>query len=370
MAQHVRRAAHFLLLPELAHSPPNEAIVSALLELGYTVDLYAPGGQFSTAAYGKRVTAYPVTYGKRWLLHNAWHPRWRGYQLFSATSEDPLAVAGLLSWLHRRPFFALDDEIKSGSYYGNAPESWKRLCRWAIRRARLNIVNDPARIALLRDYAGLAETAPVLVYPGCFRQPPAPADRATLRRQWGFPEDALVIGVSGGFNETAGADWLLETFVRDSSIYLMVQALNLAPFARLLMQKLQGADRLYLESRRLDWQEAWASAAACDIGLAIYTSTGPQFQHMGIASNRLCMFLAMGVPVIGNRQSSYAFLETYDCGILVDSADEFAAAVAQIRSRLAAMKRNALRCAQEYIQAPERYEFLKQALAFVREPRN
>lgn len=362
MRGHEGRAAHFLLLPELAYSPPNEAIISALLELGYGVDLFVPGGACATARYGSRVSVRPVVYGKRWLLQNAFSPSWLKYQVFSSTSEDPLAVAGVLAKWHRRPFFALNDEIKSGSYYGDAPESWKRLCRWAIRSARFNIVNDTARIPLLRDYAGLPEHSKILVYPGCFRQPPAPADRPALRRQWRMPEDALVIGVSGGFNETTGADWLLQAFTRDPTLHLVLQTLNLAPLTRLLLSRLQGAERLYLEPHRLDWQEAWARAAACDIGLAIYTNTGPQFQQMGIASNRLCMFLAMGVPVIGNRQPSYRFLEEYDCGVLVDSADEFAAAVALIRSRLAIMKRNALRCAREYIQAPERYVLLRQAM--------
>ena len=204
MAGNKKKAAHFLLLPELAGSPPNEAIVHALLELGYDVDLYAPGGAFSTAAYGSRVSAFGVEYGRRWLLQNALSPRWREYQSFSGTSEDPLAVVGVLAYLHRRPSFALVDEIKSGSYSGNSPEYWKRLCRWAIRRARFAIVNDQSRVSLLREYAGLPPDSETVVYPGCFHAPPPPAPAAVLRQQWGAPPDALVVGASGGFNLTSG----------------------------------------------------------------------------------------------------------------------------------------------------------------------
>ncbi len=124
---------------------------------------------------------------------------------FSGTSEDPLAIVGVLSWLQRRPGFVLADEIKSGSYRGDASESWKRLCRWGMRRANFNIVNDTSRIALQRQYAGIGPDGKILVYPGCYREAPAPGDRDALRRDWGMPGNALVLGVSGGFNETAGA---------------------------------------------------------------------------------------------------------------------------------------------------------------------
>src|SRR5262249_15663 len=116
-----KRAAHFLRIPELAYSPPNDAIINALLELGYDVDLYAPGGLAAVKSadhYGGRVSAYSIEYGKRWLLKNALLPHWRQYRLLSGTAEDPMAVVGLLSWIHRRSSFTLADEIFSGNYAG------------------------------------------------------------------------------------------------------------------------------------------------------------------------------------------------------------------------------------------------------------
>jgi hypothetical protein len=38
MGEGIKKAAHFLYSPFLAYSPPNDAVVSALLELGYYVD--------------------------------------------------------------------------------------------------------------------------------------------------------------------------------------------------------------------------------------------------------------------------------------------------------------------------------------------
>ena len=344
-----KRAAHFLLVPELAHSPPNEAIVTSLQELGYDVDLFAPGTQ-------------GIDYGRRWLLRNALSPRWRDYAVFSATSEDPLGVAGVLSALHRRPFFALVDEIKSGAYRGDAPEHWKQLCRWAIRRSRFSIVNDESRISLLREYAGLAPDHRVLVYPGSFHEPPQPASVAQLRREWNAPEDALVIGASGGFNLTAGAQWLVGALERIPRLHAVIQPLGVEPLARFLLDHLACGGHMHVEEHRLGWREAWASAAGLDVGLAVYTNPAPQFQNMGTSSNRLCMFLSMGVPVIASAQPSFRFLENYGCGVLVSTQAEFDAALGHVRANLPGMKANALRCAREYIAAPARRQQLVEAL--------
>ena len=54
----------------------------------------------------------------RWLLAQAWRPRWRRYACFSGTTEDPIAVVGVLARLHGRPSFILGDEIRAGSYQG------------------------------------------------------------------------------------------------------------------------------------------------------------------------------------------------------------------------------------------------------------
>ena len=358
----MKRAAHFLSSATIAYSPPNDAIVNALLELGYEVDLYAPDREFQTDRYGERVRAHRVEYGKRWILHNVFSARWRKYRVFSGTSEDPMSVVGLLSFLHRRPSFALADEIYSGSYRGNAPERWKKLCRWGMRRSRFNIVNDSSRVALQREYVDLPPTHRIIVYPGCFLEPPAPGDPGQLRREWQIPSESLVLAASGGFNSLAGAEWLIKALQNKPDLYAVLQPAGVESLTRFLMKNCRGGDRLYIEPNYLSWHESWASMAAVDIGMVIYFHTGPQFQNMGISSNRLCMFLSMGVPVIASRQSSFEFLEKYECGVLAESEREFIDAIGFIQQRLPQMKTNARRCAREYIDAPGKYRTLVAAL--------
>ncbi len=362
------KAAHFLLVPELLYSPPNKAIISALLSSGYQVHIFSPGKLDEKTDYGSEVVTHQAEYSMRWLIRNLIRPFWSSIGCYSGTSEDPLAVVGILSLLYRRPSFLLVDEIKAGSYRGNSSDRWKGLCRWAMRTARFTIVNDTSRIQLLRDYAGLPASSKILVYPGCFHEPPQPrsSDRSELRKKWGMAEDALVIAASGGFNLTAGADWLIQALQEDPSLHAVIQPLGVSDLGLFLLKHLGLSSRLYLEQDRLSWQEAWESAVGFDIGLAIYTNPAPQFQHMGISSNRLCMFIAMGVPVICSSQDSFRFIEEYHCGIMVKDYEEFIAAIHAISTDLEMMRENCRRCLKEYIMPSNRYPKLRDAIAGIR----
>ncbi len=361
----MRRVAHFLDSEVLADSPPNDALVRAFREAGLGVDLFAPGSNAFRHEYGPGVQALKAEYGLRWLAREAWRPSWRRYALFSGTAEDPLAIVGALAALHRRPSIALVDEIKSGTYRGDARESWKRLCRAGIRRAKIVIVNDPARIELVRDYAPLPRDREILVYPGGYVEPPAPVDRIEQRASWGVPEGALLLGSSGGFNLETGAGWLVDSVQKLPNLHVVIQPLSTDAMTRFLLPRLRGAERLHVETRRLGWREAWAQAAALDVGMAIYLNPGPQFQRMGTSSNRLCMFLAMGVPVIASRQESFRFLEEYDCGVLVGSSEEFSAALRTIASRAPDMRINAERCWKDHVSTRLRYSRLCSAIGAI-----
>jgi len=359
------RAAHLLLVPELAGSPPNQAIINALIELGHDVDVFAPDhDRMDLAEYAGRAVAHPFPggWGYRGLVRSLLSPHWRKYKSFSATAEDPLAVAGCLAQLHRRPMIALVDEIKNGSYAGDRSRRWKALCRRAIRSSQICIVNDESRIPLVRDYAARPADQPVTVYPGCFRSPPPAADAGATRRAWGAQHGELVIGVSGGVNLTSGFDWIVEAAAQTAGTFVLVQPVNLDPFTEYLLRRAIGAMRGHVEVNRLSWRDAWASAGACDIGVAIYRNAAPQFQNMGVSSNRLCMYLAMGVPVIASRQASFQFIEDYGCGVLVSNASDTVAALAVIRENLSAMRLAARRAAAEHIRANERFESLQQAI--------
>ena len=203
--------AHFLLTPELSCSPPNEALINAYLELGYAVDLYAPATNWLIDCYRPECVEFVaptmegdgccVMLGDRNGVDTRPFPV-RARTRWPSSGCSQRFIGGLpLPWPTRSSRVAIT---------GNRSEHWKRLCRFGMRRAKLTIVNTAERIDLQRNYAGIPRDHPFIVYPGGYREPPAPVDRSKQRRAWGIPEDAVVVGASGSFNLSGGADWLVE----------------------------------------------------------------------------------------------------------------------------------------------------------------
>ena len=348
--------AHFLNTANLKQSPPNNALALSFANHQATVDYFAPDTDAER-------DISPVAYGFKWLAKNIWKLHWRKYSAFSCTSEDPIVVAGLLSFIWRRPLIFISDEIKSGSYVGDRSRLWKYVCRWAMRRASITMVNDQSRIRLQREYASLSGQQNVLVYPGCFVSPPPAADGNALRTKWGVQHEQCLIGFSGGCNLTAGIDLALECLEVQPDCKMLVQPLALTELDDYLLRNHKVAGQCVFSESRLTWQEAWSSMGAVDVGVAIYKNPAPQFQNMGISSNRLCMFLAMGVPVIVSRQPSFQFIEDYECGFMVDNAKEFNEALERIKANIERMKANALRCSLEYIDAAGKHKKLSAAVS-------
>ena len=70
-----------------------------------------------------------------------------------------------------------------------------------------------------------------------------------------------------------------------------------------------------------------------------------------------------GYNVLDVFQNGFEFIEKYKCGVLVDNEKEFIDAIDYIQDRLKEMKRNALICAKEYIDALGKYKILLEALS-------
>jgi hypothetical protein len=161
---------------------------------------------------------------------------------------------------------------------------------------------------------------------------------------------------------TAGADWLIRALQDRPELHAVIQPLGVDPLALFLLENLPAQDRVFLQRERLSWDQAWRSAVGFDIGLAIYTNQAPQFQKMGISSNRLCMFIAMGVPIICSKQDSFAFVDRFECGVIVSDYAEFLAAISFISVNLSQMRENCRRCFRDYIMPADRFPALGQAI--------
>ena len=321
---------------------------------------FAPDINEPTRVYGETINVYPTSYSYRSLIKQFHkYKLWTKYDAFSGTTEDPMSMVGLLSSIYRKPSFTLADEIKSGSFAGNRSGRWKAFCRWAMRKSKFQIVNDDSRKSLLQDYVGLTNQSSIIKYPGSYHILPDPVDQDEQRNKWNLPKDNIYMGFSGTFYSHNGIEWAIDSFYQRSNINLVIQPVNLDSTSKYLLSKLEDRNRIFVEPHRLTFLDAWSQASAMDIGVSVYLHDGPQFRNMGISSNRLCMFLAMGIPVITSKQQSFEFIEKYDCGVMVSNADEFVQAFDYISLRLAEMKKNARYCAEEYINAGSAFETLK-----------
>jgi hypothetical protein len=358
------RAAYFVSSSNLIHNPSNTATIQALRSLGVEVDIYAPNIEFTEKKEDTSCfSLFSVEYGYRWIIKNLFKPwKWLRYDMFCATSEDPIFPASLIAHLYIKKLVIIADEIKSGSYSGNRGKKWKETCKRGIKSADLTIINTPERIEVLRDYVGVIDVEKVAIMPNCYINPPTLLSRNQIRNDLGIPLAKLVICYSGIFNLSNCADWFLEALdsIKDAWFWAQISPDN--PITSAFIPFVRGYDRMTIQLGPLGWHYPWQSMPAADIGLVLYQHSGPQFQNMGVASNRLCMFLTAGVPVIASRQESFQFIERFDCGILVDHASEIPEAVVLISKRLDAMKANALRCANQYIDSKGYFRKLEDKL--------
>ncbi len=347
-----RHATFFFVHPHQSGMPFMKNTIDVLLDLGCTVELLAPSLPELDATWDTRVARDTVTYNFTWLRKNLWRRRWSRSTVFVGTSRLGLAFSGLLGALHRRPHVSLCDELFTGNYYGNDPAHWVRLTNWAHRRAAFTLLPDKCREWILRDMAAVSSDHAVYQFPCCTRGAADFSGRDAVRSRWAVPSDAFVVLHSGWINDQQGCQWMVDalphlepgTFLvlhTGGSVEGTVRSLCTLASRELPLRHDFG--------ERVPWRALDGRMAAADIGLVLYFHTGPQFQNMGVCSQKLCLFLRSGVPVVVSRQPSFEFLEKYGCGILVSSPQEMLDAIAHIRANHAAYRANALRCYREYV---------------------
>lgn len=60
--------------------------------------------------------------------------------------------------------------------------------------------------------------------------------------------------------------------------------------------------------------------ASADVGIALYSEKelGYRATYMGLAAGKIGNYLKCGVPIIATKLLSLSYIETYQCGILVE----------------------------------------------------
>ncbi|HUP61197.1 MAG TPA: hypothetical protein VNA69_12335 [Thermoanaerobaculia bacterium] len=341
----MRKAAFFELRADYLGRPFEDGIIRALGDAGFEVDVFAPGAPLD------------VEYRRAWLQRELLRPsRWRAYDLFLGTADIPMAFAGVLSALARRPCVTAADEIFVGGYEGHALGMWKKLAPWGMRRAAFTILTDLCRTPLQREYARLPADHEFLSYPSCYAFPYAGPSREEARRALGIAPDDFVLSFTGTFTANNGAHWIVRLLDAIPDLRVLVQPAGLTD--EVTNAQLARDPRIIHRPERLGWTESMQLTVAADAGIVFYLSPKPQFQLMGVSSQKLCTALWLGMPVIATRQPSFAFIEEYRCGELVSDERELPAAIARILERREEYARGARRAVDEFIRPGEKLRLL------------
>ena len=350
-----RKAAYFESRADYFGRPLDDGVLRALLANGFDVDVFAPGGDLPQTLYPANVRRLSVEYRRAWLQRHMGRRVWREYDLFLGTADLPMAFAGTIAKLAHRPLVTVVDEIYLGGYEGLATTLyWKKLSQWAMRRAAFTIITDEVRIPLQREYASLPPQHEFLFYPCAYPTPYSGRSHADARQALGIGEKDFILSSTGAFTSANACDWLVRLVEGDLRLLIQTGALP-DPVPDSLLRRLSGA--LYFPDR-LEWRDSTEITVAADAAAVLYLSPKPQFQAMGISSQKLCTALWLGIPVIATRQDSFRFIDQYHCGELIDREEDLPAAIARIRENPDDYAANAGRAMREYVRAAERLQGL------------
>jgi len=354
----MRRAAFFELRADFYGRPFEDGIIRALLDAGFAVDLFAPPAEkqieLPQTIYPDSVRRLAVEYRSRWLQSrlNPW--RWRDYGVFLGTTDLPMAFAGIAARLGLRPLVTAADEIFVGGYESNALGPWKKRARGAMHRAAFTILTDLCRIPLQRESASLRDDHEYFAIPSCYSFPYAGRSRDEARAALGIAPGDFVVSFTGTFTENNGAHWVVRLLDAMPDMRVLIQP---GGHSDRVLDALLARDRRVIHlPERAGWLESMELTVAADVGLVFYLSPKPQFQLMGVSSQKLCTYLWLDIPVIATRQPSFEFVERFRCGELIDHEDELAAAVARVRANRGAY--DTRRAIAEHIEPEEKVRVL------------
>lgn len=350
----MRRAAFFELRADFFGRPFEDGIIRALLDAGFAVDLFAPEGELPQTVYPDSVRRLSIEYRRRWLQLHLNPLRWRAYDLFLGTTDLPMAFAGVAARLARRPLVTAADEIFVGGYEGSARGVWQKLARGAMHRAAFTILTDLCRIPLQREYANLPGSHEYFAIPSCYSFPYGGRSREEARASLGIAPDDFVVSFTGTFTENNGAHWVVRLLDAMPDVRILIQP---GGHTNPVLDAMLARDRRVIHlPDRAGWLESMELTVAADLGLVFYLSPKPQFQFMGVSSQKLCTYLWLDIPVIATRQPSFEFVERLRCGELIEGENELADAVARVRTNRGAY--DTKRAVAEHIDAEEKVRLL------------
>ena len=364
MPERKKRAAYFLLSGAYLGRPFDDGILKALYATGYAVDLFAPNPVVSNLPEYAATKILSIDYRLSWIRTHWRTDSLQGYDLFLGTPDLPMALVGALGGLTRKKTITLCDEVFTGGYAGAARSYWLSMAIYGMKHSAMTVITDMCRTELQRQLAHLSRDHKFVQYPCCFAENTFNNSPAFWREKLHLQEEDCLVSYTGGISAYTGLDWTLDALDGlPGRFKLLIQPVAVDTLLEYFLKRTALDRRIhFLWPPIPSYREAMSMNQAADIGIVIYTLERPQFQKMGVSSNKLCMFLQMGKPVVASRQPSFEFLEEYGAGILIDRGSELSGAILKIASDYPRYSRSARKCFEEYVNPQARLEGLTKAL--------
>lgn len=235
-----------------------------------------------------------------------------------------------------------------------------RLERAAIRRAALAVTFDAEHAAFLATETGIAPERIMLLPNSSGPVSRSRAGSNHLAAAFGFPTGSVVVLHSGGFGPWFGCRELAAAAAGWPESWRLVFHVSHDVSADAYLIGCRGlidGAKVVLDAQPLASRDLDGLVASASVGVALYSIEllGFRARLMGLASGKIGRCLKNGIPVVAqNVPSIRRYLESYGCGVCVDSAAQVEAAVLRILADYGTYRLNALRCYDE-IWAPGRF---------------
>lgn len=252
----------------------------------------------------------------------------RDYRCVFAVGQIGTYLGAILAQASACPYVYLNDEFPGCSGTG----FWARLERWAAHRADLIVLPDSTlgpRYPHLRDELTLGNDIPYVGLPNTALIDFTGYQVINWHERLGIPTAKKIFMHAGTLANGFQVPEILASvpYWPEDSVLLLHCHARISEELRQSLMHLDSPGRVYWSDEIMPDELFNSLVRYCNGCFALYRSTGPNLDLIGMSSGKLMRSLANGTPVIASHQASLSFVSDYQLGIQVKHPKEIPNAV-------------------------------------------
>ena len=137
-----------------------------------------------------------------------------------------------------------------------------------------------------------------------------------------------------------------------------IDAMNVHKFIR----ENNGSNQVLVSTKFLSHEGLMNLISSATVGMVLYDDSNLNNILTVFSSEKICMYLKCGIPIIAFRYPGYDIFENYRCGVLIQSMSEIPSAIRKILENYSSYRENAYRCFEENYEYSKNFSGLKKYL--------